>query len=159
MNQSLSFAPVPSIALTFTYLILPVSLVLTSFLIHSLKSLPLSKQSLIVRMYQDSLSVNVLLVIFWSFVCTLWMILDDADETYKHKAAEIIAFLDQELSLTLVLNLLTIGIFRILRVRYKILDPFSIWIDDESKSLGIIRGITIVLGLLVNILIYVSFTI
>ena len=63
------------------------------------------------------------------------------------------------MSLTLVLNLLTIGIFRILRVRYKILDPFSIWIDDESKSLGMIRGITIVLGLLVNILIYVSFTI
>ena len=158
MNNSLSYPSVPHIILTWNYLIIPICIFLTSLIIHSLKNLPLSKQSLIVRMYEDSLRVNVLLVLFWGCSSSIWSLLEGMNDEYKKKTAEIIAYLDQMLSLMLVLNLLSIGLFRILRVKYKVLDPFSIWVDDEGKSLGILRGLIIIVGLLVNILIYISFS-
>ena len=159
MNESTPYATVPSSVLTWIMLILPISLALTSLLINSLENLPLSRQCLIVRMYGDSFRVNLLLVLFWGFSSVIWSIFEAMDDASKHKTAQIIAFLDQLLSLLLVLNLCSIGIFRILRVRYKILDPLSIWVDDESQGFGIIRGFIIVVALLANICFYISFSI
>ena len=159
MNDSTVYASVPSSILTWSQVILPISMVLTFLLIHSLKNLPLSRQCLIVRMYEDSFRANLIAVLFWGFSSVIWRMFEEMDDATKHKTAEIIAFLDQLLSLLLLLNLCSIGILRILRVRYNIVDPLSIWVDDESQGLGIIRGFIIVVGLLANICIYISFSI
>ena len=156
MNAASSNKDMLSIILPWMLLVFILSLPLALILIRGLQAQPLSKQCLLLKMYQDALRMNLVSVWIWCCSSVIWCLLEPEENIYKSLVAEGIAFVDQIVVLTLLQNLILIGVLRILTIKLKVLDPLSNWFEDENIALWAIRMSIVAVAIVVIILVYCS---
>ena len=156
MTSIASDEDISTIILIWMLIVLSLSVLLNLILTGGLEAQPLSKQCLILKIYQDTLKINHGSVCLWSCSTMIWSLVESEEGTYNSHVAGGIAFLDQLVFLILVQNLLFIGILRLLIIKYKVLDPLSNLFEDENVAVWVIRVSILVVSIIIITLIYAS---